>query len=778
MLAPDDFNAEAVGKMSVTVTSTVLGVASDPVPVTETGITTLVYESPPVLTVVTGTSPVPGPGTPQAEATNLDGSLPEPVFVGKVQVKDAAATDNEMPVVAVCLDRSGNEIASYDLTLSKEAEGVWWSDLLVIAEIPEFGERPLVEAAHPILHVPVRGSISIRRTSDNVAGKQKLSGLAFTPDVFPRLVEGDEIGEQDTNSDLGIVFSNLDSGFHIQLQREYSDYAPEPNSNAFYSVDLTEEDGEDKVSDINLKRGVNTFIATVKDGDGNEFTRRASLYAHTSDDETTPLVYEGLPETTAAVTTTQVALPNGGYYAANRVAVYWADTAEPGQVAEALATHDCYAVAHSSEYGIGVVASCVEEDAFDLCARLSDSPAVELAYVPGLHNDPRGNAGNIRTELGVPGVAPADSLYEGLQDAFALNVLLNYRASPDHPAEFQPYRSDYDKDGSAGLQGWAVWHPIQENWYDVNALYEDVGIKKEILLDPETGKEKTLFTYDFAKQVSIQPLGATEQAFIWANSNFSLHSDPALAKWAAEYLDKAVTVAEFTTPYGDIVEVVDFCKDPTWTGGLLLLTNVISPANFPGGQKVVKRLDDVGDGFTCSLRKIDLDDLPSGATRRVRAKSGSRVKKLSRKKVEGIGEECMRDATRGRNLTDIGTRNIRNRSGHGFDGVYKYVDGDGVERIVIGEAKGGAGKLGKGIKKADGTYARQMSEEWIEMNAKRMKDRARDLGDEATERLADDIIDAIGDGRLEGRIYRTTIDYATETGQAIIRPTTETIVRY
>jgi N-methylhydantoinase A/oxoprolinase/acetone carboxylase beta subunit len=89
----------------------------------------------------------------------------------------------------------------------------------------------------------------------------------------------------------------------------------------------------------------------------------------------------------------------------------------------------------------------------------------------------------------------------------------------------------------------------------------------------------------------------------------------------------------------------------------------------------------------------------------------------------------MRDATRGRNLTDIGTRNTGARPGHGFDGVHKCVDDDGVERIVIGEAKGGAGKLGKGIKKADGTYARQMSEEWTEKDAKRMKERAGGLSE-------------------------------------------------
>ena len=92
---------------------------------------------------------------------------------------------------------------------------------------------------------------------------------------------------------------------------------------------------------------------------------------------------------------------------------------------------------------------------------------------------------------------------------------------------------------------------------------------------------------------------------------------------------------------------------------------------------------------------------------------------------------------------------------------------------------GGAGKLGKGIKKAGGTgFHRQMSREWIEINADRMRTRAKALGDEATADLADDIIRAINDGRIEGRIYRTTVDYTTEAGRAIIRPTTETVVRY
>lgn len=34
----------------------------------------------------------------------------------------------------------------------------------------------------------------------------------------------------------------------------------------------------------------------------------------------------------------------------------------------------------------------------------------------------------------------------------------------------------------------------------------------------------------------------------------------------------------------------------------------------------------------------------------------------------------------------------------GFDGVYKYTDDTGVERIVIAEAKGGTSRLGPGIK--------------------------------------------------------------------------------
>jgi len=71
-----------------------------------------------------------------------------------------------------------------------------------------------------------------------------------------------------------------------------------------------------------------------------------------------------------------------------------------------------------------------------------------------------------------------------------------------------------------------------------------------------------------------------------------------------------------------------------------------------------------------------------------------------------------------------------------------------------------------------------MSEDWVRINAQRMKDRARDFGDEATERLADDILQAIDDGLLEGRVYRTTVDYAAEAGKAIVRPTTEQILRY
>lgn len=93
--------------------------------------------------------------------------------------------------------------------------------------------------------------------------------------------------------------------------------------------------------------------------------------------------------------------------------------------------------------------------------------------------------------------------------------------------------------------------------------------------------------------------------------------------------------------------------------------------------------------------------------------------------------------------------------GTGFDQVYRGDGGDGVEEILIVEAKGPGASLSTGAAKGD-----QMSREWVENSAREMAESS----DEATKELGNEILHALENGpppRVTGKVLE-----ATEEGTA------------